>query len=136
MYNLHSLYSTDEKLDYEKSHRVMFDSTAFNMMETIFKKKIGLNEMRQISDNSLVPMLLYENYYTELFKNKEKQDKKKYIEIIDDVSSGYLNGDFISPTYYTYAYDGNTKEITFTFTLAYPIEVADEILITGKFQEL
>jgi hypothetical protein len=48
----------------------------------------------------------------------------------------YLNGDFISPTYYTYAYDGNTKEITFTFTLAYPIEVADEILITGKFQEL
>lgn len=48
----------------------------------------------------------------------------------------YLNGDFISPTYYTYVYDGNTKEITFTFALAYPIEVADEILITGKFQEL
>jgi hypothetical protein len=48
----------------------------------------------------------------------------------------YLNGDFISPIYYTYSYDGNTKEITFTFSLPYPIEIADEVLITGKFQEL
>jgi len=28
------------------------------------------------------------------------------------------------------------KKLHLQFTLAYPIEVADEILITGKFQEL
>ena len=49
----------------------------------------------------------------------------------------YINGDFISPTYYTYTYNGTTKEIIFTFqNLSFSIEVEDEIAITGKFQEL
>lgn len=95
MYNLHSLYVSQDKLTLEKSHRVMFDSTAFNMMETLFKKPLNFHEIRQISDNSLVPMLLYENYYVELFKNKEKLGKHEYLKIIDDVSTGYLNGDII-----------------------------------------
>ena len=49
----------------------------------------------------------------------------------------YINGDFISPTYYTYTYNGSTKEIIFTFqNLSFSIEVEDEIAITGKFEEL
>ena len=49
----------------------------------------------------------------------------------------YINGDFISPSLYTYTYDGNTNEITFTFhDLAFAIESMDEVAITGKFQEL
>lgn len=49
----------------------------------------------------------------------------------------YINGDFISPSSYTYSYDGSVNEITFTFTgLSYVLETNDEIVITGKFQEL
>jgi len=49
----------------------------------------------------------------------------------------YINGDFISPSAYTYSYDGSTKEITFTFTsLSFVLDSQDEIAITGKFQEL
>ena len=49
----------------------------------------------------------------------------------------YINGDFISPSFYTYSYNGFTKEITFVFTnLSFQIESNDEIAITGKFQEL
>jgi hypothetical protein len=49
----------------------------------------------------------------------------------------YINGDFISPTYYTYTYNGTTKEIIFTFqNLSFLIEAQDEIAITGKFEEL
>jgi hypothetical protein len=48
----------------------------------------------------------------------------------------YINGDFISPSNYTYSYNGELNEITFSFTLPYPIEAEDEIAITGKFQEL
>jgi hypothetical protein len=49
----------------------------------------------------------------------------------------YINGDFISPTYYTYTYNGTTKEIIFTFqNLSFSIEAEDEIAITGKFEEL
>ena len=48
----------------------------------------------------------------------------------------YINGDFISPSTYTYSYDGLNKEIVFSFTLPYPLDENDEIAITGKFQEL
>ena len=49
----------------------------------------------------------------------------------------YINGDFISPSLYTYSYDGLTNEITFTFTgLGFALEAQDEVAITGKFQEL
>ena len=49
----------------------------------------------------------------------------------------YINGDFISPTLYTYTYNGVTNEITFTFTgLGFALENVDEIAVTGKFQEI
>ena len=49
----------------------------------------------------------------------------------------YINGDFISPTLYTYTYNGVTNEIIFTFSgLAFALENVDEIAITGKFQEI
>ena len=48
----------------------------------------------------------------------------------------YINGDFISPSLYTYSYNGELREIVFTFTLGWEIDALDEILITGKFQEL
>jgi hypothetical protein len=49
----------------------------------------------------------------------------------------YINGDFISPSLYTYDYSGSSNEIIFNFIgLAYDIESADEVAITGKFQEL
>jgi hypothetical protein len=49
----------------------------------------------------------------------------------------YINGDFISPSLYTYSYNGATNEITFTFSgLGFSLEAEDEIGITGKFQEL
>jgi hypothetical protein len=49
----------------------------------------------------------------------------------------YINGDFISPSLYTYSYNGTNKEIIFTFIdLTFTLDAQDEIAITGKFQEL
>jgi hypothetical protein len=49
----------------------------------------------------------------------------------------YINGDFISPSYYTYSYNKILNEITFLFhDLTFDIDSSDEIAITGKFQEL
>jgi hypothetical protein len=49
----------------------------------------------------------------------------------------YINGDFISPSLYTYTYNGVTNEITFTFAgLGFALENVDEIAVTGKFQEI
>jgi hypothetical protein len=49
----------------------------------------------------------------------------------------YINGDFISPSAYTYTYNGTLNEITFTFiSLPFAIDAEDEVAITGKFQEI
>jgi hypothetical protein len=49
----------------------------------------------------------------------------------------YINGDFISPSLYTYSYNGTTNEILFTFyNLPFQLDAEDEISITGKFQEI
>ncbi len=49
----------------------------------------------------------------------------------------YINGDFISPSLYTYSYNGTTNEIIFTFSgLGFALDSQDEVAITGKFQEL
>ncbi len=49
----------------------------------------------------------------------------------------YINGDFVSPSTYTYSYNGTTNEIVFTFSgLGFSLDAEDEISITGKFQEL
>jgi hypothetical protein len=49
----------------------------------------------------------------------------------------YINSVFISSSAYTYVYNGETKEIVFTFTgLTFPLDNNDEISITGKFIQL
>jgi hypothetical protein len=49
----------------------------------------------------------------------------------------YVNSVFVPASTYSYEYDGETKEITFTFTgLTYILENTDEISITGKFIQL
>jgi hypothetical protein len=49
----------------------------------------------------------------------------------------YVNSDFVSPSYYTYEYNGGNNSITFTFhNLPFSIESTDEVAITGKFQQL
>lgn len=49
----------------------------------------------------------------------------------------YINGVFIIPQNYTYQYNSSLREIVFTFTdIGFDIDGADEVAITGKFQQL
>ena len=49
----------------------------------------------------------------------------------------YINGNLISPIYYTYTYNATVNEITFNFIdLPYAINGPDTIYITGKFIEI
>ena len=49
----------------------------------------------------------------------------------------YINSVFIPAANYTYVFNGETKEITFTFVgLAFSLENTDEVSITGKFIQL
>jgi len=49
----------------------------------------------------------------------------------------YINSVFIPSSVYTYEFNGETKEIVFSFPgLTFPLDNNDEISITGKFIQL
>ena len=49
----------------------------------------------------------------------------------------YINGNLISPIYYTYIYGVSANEVTFTFAdLPFDIQSTDVVYITGKFIEI
>lgn len=48
----------------------------------------------------------------------------------------YISGVFYQYNTYSYLYNGDTKEILFTFTLPFELVNGDEVMITGKFIEL
>jgi len=49
----------------------------------------------------------------------------------------YINGEFKEPELYSYSYSGANKEIQFSFSgLGFNLDGDDEVLITGKFQQI
>jgi len=93
--NIHNVWADEQTLKDEKSQRVMFDSTVFDMMQIVLKKKLSTTELAYVSDSSLVPMLVYENYQNELFKNKERLSKGDYLKTICQITDGYLDGEIV-----------------------------------------
>lgn len=94
-------YTENASLTEEKQHRVLLDKTFFDMMKIVFTKKLTAHDIRHISDNSLVPMLLYENFYTELFVNREKlTSKKTYLDAIYNVSQSFCDGECVDAFMY------------------------------------
>jgi len=98
--NLHKLDNTCDQLDEEKKKTLFFDSTAFDVMRILLKKKLGYTEITLVSDSHLVPLLLYENYLPELFKNKVKQSKKEYMDMIINITNGMIEGECIEQYMY------------------------------------
>jgi len=121
--------------------RVVF-GVETDLTGNLFVKADLYNEYAQVIDFVAVrgsQMATFVNSSTVKLTNVKKPIlPSELIGVFDIVNwfRVYINGDFISPNLYTYSYNGNTNEITFAFTLPFPIDVNDEIAITGKFQEL
>lgn len=84
MMNLH-LLDDDGALTDEKRQKLMFDTTPFEMTRRMLTLPCRTKDMRAISDNNLVPLLMYENYPTELFSNRMKQSRSKYYEMVSTI---------------------------------------------------
>jgi uncharacterized protein YihD (DUF1040 family) len=96
--NLFKLEYREDALEKEKQCRLLIDKMAFDMMSVLFDKKIGLEQVQYVTDNGLVPMLMYENYIVEMFKHRDtgkKPDKEKYTKILTNVSDYFCDGEII-----------------------------------------
>ena len=129
------------KKEYSKK-RVLF-GVETDLSGDLFSSTTLYNEYAQIIDFVAIrgsQMAEFVNATTVKLTNVKKPLLPSELVGIFDTDSWfrvYINGDFISPSFYTYSYNGFTKEIVFVFNnLSFEIESNDEIAITGKFQEL
>lgn len=70
--NLHQLESTDKALATERTHRMLFDATTFDIAKKMLTQTFPVRDLSILSDNTLVPLLMYENMFAELFNNRLK----------------------------------------------------------------
>jgi hypothetical protein len=135
----------NEKPTVKKSYspkRVIF-SVETDLSGALFSQPSLYNEYAQVIDFIGVrgnQMATFVNSTTVKLTNVKKPVLPQELVGVFDIENWfrvYINGDFISPSLYTYSYNGYTKEIVFLFdSLGFPLEAEDEIAITGKFQEV
>ena len=135
----------NEKPTVKKSYspkRVVF-SVETDLSGGLFSQPSLYNEYAQVIDFIGVrgnQMATFVNETTVKLTNVKKPVLPQELIGVFDIENWfrvYINGDFISPSLYTYSYNGYTKEIVFLFdSLGFPLEAEDEIAVTGKFQEL
>jgi hypothetical protein len=135
----------NEKPTVKKSYspkRVVF-SVETDLSGGLFSQPSLYNEYAQVIDFIGVrgnQMATFVNETTVKLTNVKKPVLPQELIGVFDIENWfrvYINGDFISPSLYTYSYNGYTKEIVFLFdSLGFPLEIEDEIAVTGKFQEL
>ena len=113
---------SDNHMKSEKQSKLLFDSNVFDVMLKVYKRQMDYNELKIISDNNLVPLLLYENYLNELSKNRLKQSKEANIDTITNIIDKYIDSDIIEQHMYQ-----NTKWSLYdlvTFLRCAPINIS------------
>jgi hypothetical protein len=98
--NLHQMVLDDKCFKIEKQQKLLYDSNVFDIILKIYNRKMEFMDFKIIADNNLVPLLLFENYLSEMFKNRLKQTKEKYLNVITDVLDSYIESDIIEQHMY------------------------------------
>lgn len=91
--NFHHLSLNDVEMKAEKQHKLLFDSNVFDVMKKLFFFKMSVNDFKLVSDNNIIPLLLYENFPNELFKNRVKQTKSKYCDAILYINDMFIDSE-------------------------------------------
>lgn len=91
--NLHHLSYSDDEMSEEKQRKLLFDANVFDVMKKLFFFKTSADGLRLISDNNIIPLLLYENFPNELFKNRIRQTKEKYCDSILYINKMFIDAE-------------------------------------------
>jgi DNA polymerase III delta prime subunit len=93
--NLHQMNYSSEELRKEKQKRLLFDANIFDVVKKVYNQKMSFSDFYIISDNNLIPLLLYENYQNELFKTRQRKSKDVYISMITNILDAFIDSDVI-----------------------------------------
>lgn len=84
----------------EATEQMFYDKTPFEITKTMLTTKLSCEGLRYAADNPLVPLLMYENFPTELFSNRVKQPKSVISNIIAKIMEGTIDSECIEKYMY------------------------------------
>ena len=84
----------------DATEQMFFDKTPFEITKTMLTSKFSCQGLRYAADNPLVPLLLYENFPTELFLNRVKQAKLVVHDTIAKIMDGTIHSECIEKYMY------------------------------------
>ena len=100
--NLHQMSFSDDDLRAESKRKLLYDSNVFDILTKTYSQPLTVNEMRCLSDNSLVPLLMHENLLLELGKNRTKQTRNAYYEALDTVLEYFISSETMEQFMYAH----------------------------------
>ena len=93
MMNLHMLQSTDGAIADLRARKQFTEATHFDVVRKLFKMDYDIAQLRFVSDNTIVPLMMYENFPKELFKNRYKMADDAAIEMIETIMDRMLDAE-------------------------------------------
>lgn len=93
--NLHQLDAGKKTLATEKMLRDLCDATTFDITRRMLSSPMRVKDLHLLSDNTMVPLLLYENYLAELFDNRLKQPPSVYANVVSKIMSNTLEAEIL-----------------------------------------
>ncbi len=101
--NIRSVMLQIKHFDEERrdaTEQLFFDKTPFDITKTMLTTKLSCQGLRYAADNPLVPLLLYENFPSELFSNRVKQAKHTAYETVASIMDGTISSECIEKYMY------------------------------------
>jgi hypothetical protein len=84
----------------DATEQMFFDKTPFEITRAMLTTKLSCQGLRYAADNPLVPLLLYENFPSELFLNRVKQAKHVAYDVVARIIDGSISSECIEKYMY------------------------------------
>jgi hypothetical protein len=84
----------------DATEQMFFDKTPFEITRAMLTTQLSCQGLRYAADNPLVPLLLYENFPTELFMNRVKAAKQSSYDTVARIIDGTIDSECIEKYMY------------------------------------
>lgn len=115
--NLH-LLSEQTVVQNVRVQKQLTEATHFDVVRKMFKMDYDIAQLRFISDNTIVPLMLYENYPKELFHNRYKMSDASALDLIETITDRMLDAE-LQETYMYQRTDWDMYDMTAIIKMGY-----------------
>jgi hypothetical protein len=91
--NVHLLEAPVEEVETVRCEKLMVDANHFEILRKLFREDTELKDLQYIADNTIVPLMMYENFPKEIFANRYKMPTVQLFDIFEQIMDGMLDAE-------------------------------------------